>query len=74
MLRECSTRQQIKDGKGWRVIHRARTDAGGKFVMRYRFTQTFTPTTYTSRAQVPDQSGYPRGGGNSKSIEIPVRP
>jgi hypothetical protein len=56
---------QVKDGKHWRVFRRYQTREGGKFVMRYRFTQTSTPTKYRMRAQVPDQSGYPYAGGNS---------
>jgi hypothetical protein len=65
---------QVKSGKGWRVFRRYETHAGGHFVMRYRFTQTFTPTTYTMRAQVREQSGYPYEEGNSKSIPVPVAP
>jgi hypothetical protein len=36
---------QVKDGKSWRVFRRYQTREGGQFVMRYRFTQTKTPTT-----------------------------
>jgi hypothetical protein len=38
--------------------------------MRYRFTQTYTPTTYVMRAQ----SGYPFEEGNSLAIPVPVEP
>ena len=65
---------QVKSGKGWRVFRRYRTHASGRFVMRYRFTQTTTPTTYTMRAQVRAQSGYPYEEGNSKAIPVPVEP
>jgi hypothetical protein len=65
---------QVKSGKGWRVFRRYRTRTGGRFVMRYRFTQTFSPTTYIMRAQVRAQSGYPFEEGNSRSIPVPVEP
>lgn len=65
---------QVKDGKGWRVFRRYRTHSGGRFVMRYRFTQTFSPTTYVMRAEVPGQSGFPYEEGSSKPIEVPVKP
>jgi hypothetical protein len=42
--------------------------------MRYHFTQTFTATTYTARAEVPDQGSFPYEGGTSKPIVVPVRP
>ena len=65
---------QVKSGKGWRVFRRYRTRQSGRFVMRYRFTQTFTPTTYIMRAQVRAQSGYPFEEGNSRAIAVPVKP
>lgn len=65
---------QVKSGKGWRVFRRYRTLRGGRFEMRYRFTQTYTPTTYIMRAQVRAQSGYPFEEGNSRSIPVPVIP
>jgi hypothetical protein len=65
---------QVKSGRGWRVFRRYRTREGGHFVMRYRFTQTYTPTTYIMRAQVRAQSGYPFEEGNSRAIPVPVEP
>jgi hypothetical protein len=65
---------QVKSGKGWRVFRRYRTRKDGRFIMRYRFTQTNTPTTYIMRAQVRAQSGYPFEQGNSRSIPVPVTP
>ncbi len=65
---------QVQSGKGWRVFRRYRTRSGGRFVMRYRFTQTFTPTTYRMRAQVRAQSGYPFEEGNSRTIPVRVVP
>lgn len=65
---------QVEDGKHWRVFRRYRTHAGGTFVMRYRFTQTTTPTTYRMRAQVPEQDAYSYSGGNSRSLPLRVLP
>jgi hypothetical protein len=68
---------QVKSGKAWRVFRRYRTRVGGRYVMRYRFTQTATPTVYVMRAQVRAQSGYPYEQGNSQARRlrvVPVRP
>lgn len=64
---------QVKSGDGWRVFRRYRTRKGGRFVMRYLFTGTETPTTYLMRAQV-GQRGYPYEEGNSRTIPVPVVP
>jgi hypothetical protein len=65
---------QVKSGEGWRVFRRYRTREGGRFLMRYRFTQTTTPTTYVMRAQVRAQTGYPYLQGNSRALALQVRP
>lgn len=65
---------QVKSGKGWRVFRRYRTRKGGRYIMRYRFTQTYSPTTYIMRAQIRGQSGYPYEEGNSRSVAVPVTP
>ncbi|HEY5054415.1 MAG TPA: hypothetical protein VII45_13510 [Solirubrobacterales bacterium] len=65
---------QVKSGKGWRVFRRYRTREGGRFLMRYRFTQTATPTTYIMRAQVRETTGYPYLQGNSRSLPLRVLP
>jgi len=65
---------QVKDGKSWRVFRRYQTQDGGQFLMRYRFTQTTTPTKYTMRAQVRAQSGYPYDPGNSRALPLRVMP
>jgi len=65
---------QVKSGKGWRVFRRYRTRGGGRFLMRYRFTQTSTPTTYIMRAQVRSTVGYPYEQGNSRALRLRVTP
>ncbi|HET8956351.1 MAG TPA: fibronectin type III domain-containing protein [Solirubrobacterales bacterium] len=65
---------QVKDGKKWRAFRRYRTREDGKFTLRYRFTHTTSPTTYVTRAQVRQQSGYPYEAGNSDPIGLRVLP
>lgn len=65
---------QVKSGKAWRVFRRYRTRAGGLYALRYRFTQTSTPTVYRMRAQVREQSGYPYEEGNSQVRRLRVVP
>jgi hypothetical protein len=65
---------QVRGGKGWRAFRRYRTREGGRYVMRYRFTRTTTPTTYMMRAQVRSTVGYPYLQGNSRSLPLKVVP
>jgi hypothetical protein len=65
---------QVKRGRGWLVFRRYSTREGGKFSMRYPFTRTFTPTTYTVRAQVLGAPGYPYLEGNSAERSLHVLP
>jgi hypothetical protein len=48
---------QVGDGGGWRAFHRSSTRDGDRYSMRYRLTQTFSPTIYTIRAQVAGAPG-----------------
>jgi hypothetical protein len=65
---------QAKSGRGWRVFRRYSTRDGGKFSMKYRFTQTFSPTIYTIRAEVSGAPGYPYLSGVSPSKDLRVLP
>jgi hypothetical protein len=65
---------QAKSGRGWRVFHRYSTRDSGKFSMKYRFTQTFSPTIYTIRAEVSGAPGYPYLPGVSASKGLRVLP
>jgi hypothetical protein len=65
---------QVKDGKGWRVFRTYPTREGGHYLMRYRLTQTDTPTTYLTRAQVRAQRGYPYEEGYSRVLPLIVLP
>jgi hypothetical protein len=75
--REVIVVLQVKSGKGpgkWRVFRKYHTRANGHYVMRYRFTQTYTPTTYIMRALVGEQRGYPYEEGSSRAIPVLVEP
>jgi len=65
---------QVKSGRGWRVFRRYSTRDGGKFSMKYRFTQTFSPTIYTIRAEVSGAPGYPYLPGTSAPKGLRVLP
>jgi hypothetical protein len=65
---------QVKSGKGWRVFRRYSTRNGGKYSLKYRFTQTFQPTTYPIRAQIGGAPGYPFLPGSSAPMKLQVYP
>ena len=65
---------QVQSGRGWRVFRRYSTRHGGKFSLKYRFSQTFSPTTYIVRAEVSGAPGYPYLPGVSASKGLRVLP
>jgi hypothetical protein len=65
---------QVKSGKAWRVFRSYHTREDGRYVMRYRFTHTDTPTIYIVRAQVRQQSGYAYEEGASRALPLRVKP
>ncbi len=66
---------QVRDGKKkWRAFRRYRTREDGQFTLRYRFTHTQKPTTFVTRAQVREQSGYPYEAGDSDPLGLRVLP
>jgi hypothetical protein len=65
---------QVKDGNGWTVFREVTTRADGSYEVHYPFTQTFAPTTYTVRTEMPPQNGVPYHSGSSALIAVPVRP
>jgi len=58
--------------KRWNTFGKAKTDATGRYLLRYRFTSTFVTTKYRMRAVVPEQNGYPYDGGTSRAKKIKV--
>lgn len=65
---------QVRSGKAWRVFRSYHTREDGRYVMRYRFTHTDTPTIYVVRAQVRQQSGYAYEEGASRALPLRVKP
>lgn len=65
---------RVKSGKAWRAFRSYRTRVGGHYRMRYRFTQTPTPTVYIMQALVRAQSGFPYEEGTSQARRLRVVP
>ncbi len=60
--------------KRWITFRKATTKARGLFHAAYHFTQTTHETMYRFRAVVPTQAGYPWVAGQSKPVEVLVKP
>lgn len=56
----------------WLTFRQATTDAAGRFRTRYRFNRTRQSITYTFRALVPRQAGYPWLSGASRWVRVRV--
>jgi hypothetical protein len=65
---------QVKQGKGWRVFGRYRTQGDGRFALSHRFRHTMAPSRYVMRAQVRETVGYPYLQGNSRPRVLHVIP
>ncbi len=65
---------QARVGRHWRTFRRYSTRDDGRFVVGYRFSSTFYPTTYKFRAQVRETVGYPYLQGNSHQLALHVLP
>jgi hypothetical protein len=61
-------------GGNWKQFRVVRTGRGGRFGVSYRFTHTSNATTYSFRARVAKQAGYPFEGGTSRRVEVRVSP
>ncbi|MBA3262115.1 MAG: hypothetical protein H0T69_06545, partial [Thermoleophilaceae bacterium] len=65
---------QVKQPSGeWTTFRTLRTDAQGRWALRYRFRLVRCHTTYQLRAQIPAEAGYPFAGGRSRSRAVTVR-
>jgi hypothetical protein len=64
--------QALARPNNWLTFRQITTDAGGRFYSSYRFTHTFGPVTFTLRALVPKQAGYPWLSGSSHWIHVHV--
>jgi hypothetical protein len=58
--------------QGWKTFRTMRTDAQGRWAMRYRFLNTECHTTYRLRARIPTEAGYPFAPGRSRTRKVRV--
>ena len=63
---------QARVGRKWRTFKQLRTDSDGRFVGKYRFTQTSGRVRYVFRALVKRQGGYPYEPGASPKRKLLV--
>lgn len=64
---------QARAGRKWRTFKQLKTDSGGRFRGKYRFTQTTGVARYAFRVLVKRQGGYPYEPGRSAKRKIVVR-
>ena len=65
---------QAKVGRKWQTFDTARAGRGGRFALRYRFTRTTSTRTYTFRARIRTETGFPYLTGYSNRVNVRVRP
>ena len=63
---------QARVGRKWRTFKQLRTDSDGRFLGKYRFTQTTGRVRYVFRALVKRQGGYPYEPGASPKRKLVV--
>jgi hypothetical protein len=64
---------QVRQRSGqWTTFRTLRTDAQGRWALRYRFQLTECHTTYRLRARIPTEAGYPFAEGHSRSRKVRV--
>jgi hypothetical protein len=61
-------------GRRWLYVCVTRTDRRGRFTCRHRFRTITRPVTFTFRAVVPRQAGYPYEPAWSPARRVSVRP
>lgn len=64
---------QARVGRRWQTFHSLRTDRGGRWKAAYRFRSTTGLQTYTFRARVRGDSGYPYEPSISRKVRVRVR-
>jgi hypothetical protein len=65
---------QVKQPTGeWTTFRTLRTDAQGRWRLRYRFRRTACHTRYRLRARIPAEAGYPFATGRSRARSVLVR-
>jgi 5-hydroxyisourate hydrolase-like protein (transthyretin family) len=65
---------QVRQPSGeWTTFRTLRTDANGRWALRYRFRYVRCHTTYRLRARIPAEAGYPFASGRSRVRKVTVR-
>jgi hypothetical protein len=65
---------QVRQRSGeWSTFRTLRTDAQGRWALRYTFNKTSCHTRYRLRVRIPAEAGYPFGAGHSKPASVLVR-
>jgi hypothetical protein len=59
--------------KRWQTFRTVRTNAAGRWAIRYRFKRTAGVQRFRFRAELPGEAGYPYEPGRSKSVHVRVR-
>ena len=64
---------QAFDGGKWRTFAQPRSRKSGRYKAAYRLRRTFGPRTFTFRARVRREGGYPYELGYSRKVRVRVR-
>lgn len=65
---------QVRQPSGeWTTFRTLRTDAPGRWSLRYRFRLVRCHTTYRIRARLPAEAGYPFASGHTRGRPVTVR-
>jgi len=64
---------QAFDGGKWRTFAQPRSRKSGRYKAVYRLRRTFGPRTFTFRARVRREGGYPYELGYSRKVRVRVR-
>ena len=57
----------------WQTFRTSRTDAAGRWAIRYRFKRTRGVQRFRVRARLPREASYPFAAGGSRSLAVRVR-
>jgi len=64
---------QVRLSDRWQTFRTSRTDAAGRWAIRYRFKRTRGVQHFRFRARLPAEAGYPFAGGGSRPLTVRVR-
>jgi hypothetical protein len=64
---------QVRLSDRWQTFRTSRTDAAGRWAIRYRFKRTRGVQHFRFRARLPAEASYPFAGGGSRPLVVRVR-